>query len=305
MPQFHAGGFIRQLHAARFTPQSLTTASPSLHGDKIAASRQMVHLAASRGTLSRMTKEFCIVLMTDRADLDKENEGRDIGDAPGLSLQIKRKVTLVRHGITDWNKSFRYQGVSDVPLSTEGEEQAKKTALRLSHESVGRIISSPLKRSLKTAEIIAESIGLSAVETWDELMEVDFGAWEGLTIPQIKEKFGEETFAKWKSSQVHVTATNGEDTDRIYIRSEACAAKILSLTDENVVVVGHGALFRTMLLPLIGTPRSNVFWKMKMDNCSLSGIGIDKKNRAFIVFFNDTIHLRTKMDCIKDIPLPW
>jgi len=48
-----------------------------------------------------------------------------------------------------------------------------------------------------------------------------------------------------------------------------------------------------------------VFWKMKMDNCSLSGIGVDRKNRAFIVFFNDTIHLRTKIDCIKDIPLPW
>jgi alpha-ribazole phosphatase/probable phosphoglycerate mutase len=70
-------------------------------------------------------------------------------------------------------------------------------------------------------------------------------------------------------------------------------------------VVGHGALFRMLLLPLIKIPRTNVFWKMKMDNCSLSGIGIDKKSRAFIVFFNDTIHLRTNMDCIKDIPLPW
>jgi len=260
-------------------------------------------LKNSRGlTAARSPKEFCIVLLTVKTNLDKVNEDRD---APGLSLQIKHKITLVRHGITDWNKKFRYQGVTDVPLSTEGEEQAKKAALRLSCESVGRIISSPLKRSLKTAEIIAESIGLSAVDTWDELTEVDFGAWEGLTVPQIKEKFGEETFAKWKASQVDVTATNGEDTDRIYKRSEACAARILSLTDEHVLVVGHGALFRTMLLPLIGIPRGNVFWKMKMDNCSLSGIGIDKKNRAFIVFFNDTIHLKTKMNCIKDIPLPW
>ena len=242
------------------------------------------------------------MLKTDRTDFEKENDDRD---APGLSLQIKRKITLVRHGITDWNKSFRYQGVTDVPLSTEGEEQAKKAAIRLSCESVSRIISSPLKRSMKTAEIIAQTIGISTVETWDELTEVDFGEWEGLTIPQIKEKFGEDTFAKWKASQVNVTATNGEHTDRIYKRSEACAARILSLTEEHVVIVGHGAIFRTMLLPLIGIPRGNVFWKMKMDNCSLSGIGIDKKNRAFIVFFNDTIHLRTKIDCIKDIPLPW
>ena len=226
-------------------------------------------------------------------------------ETPGLSLVIKRKITLVRHGITEWNKKFRYQGITDVPLSPEGEEQAKKAALRLSCESVDRVISSPLGRSMKTAAIIAETIGKNAVERWDELREVDFGDWEGLTVPQIKDKFGEDLFERWKSSQVDVTATNGEEADLVYKRAEACAARILALKDEHVVVVGHGALFRMLLLPLINVPRGNVFWRMKMDNCSLSGIGIDRKNRAFIVFFNDTIHLRTNLDCIKDIPLPW
>ena len=226
-------------------------------------------------------------------------------ETPGLSLVIKRKITLVRHGITEWNKMFRYQGITDVPLAPEGEEQAKKAALRLSCESVDRVISSPLERSIKTASIIAETIGIGSVEAWDELREVDFGAWEGLTVPQIKEKFGEDIFERWKSSQVDVTATNGENSDLVYKRAEACAARILALKDEHVVVVGHGALFRALLLPLIKIPRGNVFWKMKMDNCSLSGIGVDRKNKAFIVFFNDTIHLRTKIDCIKDIPLPW
>ena len=226
-------------------------------------------------------------------------------ETPGLSLVIKRKITFVRHGITEWNKMFRYQGITDVPLSPEGEEQAKKAALRLSCESVDRVISSPLERSMKTAAIIAETIGIKSVEAWDELREVDFGAWEGLTVPQIKEKYGEDLFEKWKASPIDVTATNGEDADLVYKRAEGCAAKILALKDEHVVVVGHGALFRALLLPLIKIPRGNVFWKMKMDNCSLSGIGVDRKNRAFIVFFNDTIHLRTKIDCIKDIPLPW
>lgn len=239
---------------------------------------------------------------TDKTDLKKMSKGQD---APGLSLQIRRKITLVRHGITDWNKKFRYQGISDIPLSAEGEEQAKKAALRLSSERISRIISSPLKRTMKTAEIIAKTIGSHTIEAWDELTEVDFGEWEGLTVPQIKEKFGEETFAKWRASQVDVTPTNGEDADKIYKRSEACVARILALKEEHIVVVGHGALFRTMLLPLIGVPRGNVFWKMKLDNCSLSGIGIDNKNKAFIVFFNDTIHLRVKIDCVKDIPLPW
>lgn len=226
-------------------------------------------------------------------------------ETPGLSLEIKRKITLVRHGITEWNKSFRYQGVTDIPLSAEGEEQARRAAMRLTCESVDRVISSPLRRSMKTASIIAEAIGVNSVDAWDELREVDFGEWEGLTVPQIKEKFGEDLFERWRSSQVDVTATNGEDADVVYRRAEACATRILALKEKHIVVVGHGALFRMLLLPLIKIPRTNVFWKMKMDNCSLSGIGIDKKSRAFIVFFNDTIHLRTNMDCIKDIPLPW
>ena len=234
-----------------------------------------------------------------------EKNKKDPQETPGLSLVIKRKITLVRHGITEWNKKFRYQGITDVPLAAEGEEQAKRAAMRLSCESVDRVISSPLGRSMKTASIIAEIIGKNSVETWDELREVDFGEWEGLTVPQIKERFGEDLFERWKSSQVDVTATNGEDADIVYRRAEACAARILALKDEHVVVVGHGALFRTLLLPLIKIQRVNVFWRMKMDNCSLSGIGIDKKNRAFIVFFNDTLHLRINMDCIKDIPLPW
>jgi len=180
-----------------------------------------------------------------------EKNKKDPQETPGLSLVIKRKITLVRHGITEWNKKFRYQGITDVPLAAEGEEQAKRAAMRLSCESVDRVISSPLGRSMKTASIIAEIIGKNSVETWDELREVDFGEWEGLTVPQIKERFGEDLFERWKSSQVDVTATNGEDADIVYRRAEACAARILALKDEHVVVVGHGALFRTLLLPLI------------------------------------------------------
>lgn len=105
---------------------------------------------------------------------------KDPQEVPGLSLVIKRKITLVRHGVTEWNKMFRYQGITDVPLSPEGEEQAKKAALRLSCESVDRVISSPLGRSMKTASIIADTIGKKSVEAWDELREVDFGEWRDL-----------------------------------------------------------------------------------------------------------------------------
>ena len=138
-----------------------------------------------------------MIVLKSHSSASNNKEG--VLETPGLSLVIKRKITFVRHGITEWNKMFRYQGITDVPLSPEGEEQAKKAALRLSCESVDRVISSPLERSMKTAVIIAETIGIKSVEAWDELREVDFGAWEGLTVPQIKEKYGEDEAIRMKT----------------------------------------------------------------------------------------------------------
>ncbi len=95
------------------------------------------------------------------------------------------------------------------PLSSRGRTRLK-AALRLSFESVDRVISSPLGRSMKTASIIAETIGKKSVEAWDELREVDFGEWEGLTVPQIRKGSG-GSLREVEASQVDVTATNGEN----------------------------------------------------------------------------------------------
>lgn len=236
---------------------------------------------------------------TNAKDIKEEHE------SPGLSLSGGRRVTLVRHGITEWNKLFRYQGVTDIPLSPEGEEQARRTGLRLSGASVRRIISSPLKRSLKTAGIIAEAVGFLDVEIWDELIEVDFGEWEGLTVEQIKSKFGTESFAKWRKAQMEVTPPNGEDTDKLYMRASEASKRIIAIADEHTLVVGHGAMFRAMLLSLIGVPKGSLFWKMRMDNCSISGLNISNSGSAYINFLNDTLHLLVKKDCIADLPLPW
>ena len=226
-------------------------------------------------------------------------------EMPGLSAPGSRKVLLVRHGKTEWNKLFRYQGVTNIPLCPEGEEQAVRVALRLSTLSVKRIISSPLERSLGTAEIIADAAGVSEVEIWDELIEVNFGEWEGLNVQEIKARFGADMFNRWKNAQLEVSVPNGEDSDSLYSRASKTAERITSFTDEYTIIVGHGAMFRALLLPLIGMPKGSIFWRMRMDNCSISGIDIDEKGRGSINFLNDTLHLHTKMSGILELPLPW
>lgn len=236
----------------------------------------------------------------------KINKVKDEGsseDAPGLVQPAARRIYLVRHGVTEWNRMFRYQGATDVPLSPEGEDQADRVGMRLSQLNVERIISSPLQRSMATARRIADRVGVKHIDSWDDLREVNFGDWEGLTIREIIARFGEDVFDSWRRAQTNVTATNGEDAGGVYDRAGRAAQALSGLSEKITVVVSHGAIFRTLMLHFIDIPKSNVFWKMRMDNCSISAVEFDSKGRRSVRFFNDTVHLHTEHDKVHSIPL--
>lgn len=232
-----------------------------------------------------------------------EKSGDWHDEAPGLALPAAKRIYLVRHGVTEWNKLFRYQGATDVPLSAEGEAQAERAGLRLSQLIVDRIISSPLKRSMTTAGKIARHVGVKDIESWEELREVNFGDWEGLTVREIVAKFGEDAFNSWRTAQSEVAATNGEDSFSVYERAGRAVEKLCLLDGKIIVAVAHGAIFRSLMLHFIETPRSSVFWKMRMDNCSISAVEIDAKGRRSVRFFNDTVHLYGDLEKIHLIPL--
>lgn len=224
-------------------------------------------------------------------------------DAPGLAARSGKKVYLVRHGKTEWNNHFRYQGATDVPLSDEGIEQARRVASRLSQLDVGAIISSPLKRAFATAQEIASRHKGISVETNPLFTEVNFGEWEGLTVPEIKAHSGEEIFYKWRRNELHVRVPGGEEPDAVYERAECAARELFARPCDNIVVVGHGALFRALMLPLVGAPRSDIFWKARIDNCSITSLNLDKRGFATISCINDTLHLHISYEKISDLPI--
>lgn len=229
---------------------------------------------------------------------------KDIDEAPGLSApEGGRKIYFVRHGKTEWNNQFRYQGATNVPLCDEGLEQARRAGLRLSKLKVGAIVCSPLGRAHTTAECIAAYHAGVRVEKNPLLSEVNFGEWEGLTVSEIKAHSGEELFYKWRRNELHVTVPGGEAADAVYDRASRAADELLSREEDCIVVVGHGAMFRAIFLPLLCIPRSNIFWKMRIDNCSISAVNVDKNGKATLSFLNDTLHMYVPEDEIADLPL--
>ncbi len=94
------------------------------------------------------------------------------------------KLTLIRHGPTEWNASRRFQGRSDVPLSPQGRIQAEAIAAVLALDKFERIYSSDLSRALETAAILSATQGVEVVND-RRLREFDFGEWEGMTWDEI------------------------------------------------------------------------------------------------------------------------
>jgi broad specificity phosphatase PhoE len=111
---------------------------------------------------------------------------------------VATTLVLVRHAETDWNRERRFQGRADLPLNEAGREQARALAGRLRTEPVTAVYTSPLRRALETAEIVAARLGLEP-RALDALLEIDVGAWEGLTIDEVRARYPERFDVDWRS----------------------------------------------------------------------------------------------------------
>jgi broad specificity phosphatase PhoE len=111
---------------------------------------------------------------------------------------VATTLVLVRHGETDWNRERRYQGHADQPLNDAGRSQALELASRLREEPVTALYTSPLRRASETAQILADGFDLVA-RTLDALLEIDVGAWEGLTVEEVRERYPDRVDEDWRS----------------------------------------------------------------------------------------------------------
>lgn len=154
------------------------------------------------------------------------------------------RVVLVRHGETDWSSRHRHTGRTDLPLTTTGARQAAQ---------VGRIVAdlrlrdpqvyvSPRLRARSTAELA----GLTPATIEPDLAEWDYGEYEGLTTPQIRERMPGWTI--WTGA-----VPGGESAEQIHARADRVLAEAAAaLENRDVILVGHGHFSRALIARWLG-----------------------------------------------------
>lgn len=144
-------------------------------------------------------------------------------------------IALLRHGQTDWNIDFRLQGTSDIPLNETGLAQARAAAEAISSQW-DVIVSSPLDRAVKTAQIVAERHALGELQIEPLLLERSFGEAEGMLYTEWREKFSDSK------------VPGGESIEELEARCHRLLAHLASkYRGKRVLTVSHGALIRKLI----------------------------------------------------------
>src|SRR5262249_31360753 len=156
--------------------------------------------------------------------------------APPASLENATRIILVRHGETALTKQGRYSGRGDVPLSDQGQAQAMAAGGRVAGISrdVTAVLSSPLVRCVRTAELVAGEVGGVRVTVVDDLIECDFGEWEGLTFAEVQSRWPAE-MAAWLAS-TSVAPPGGESFEAVAARTRSALATALKSYAGGVLV---------------------------------------------------------------------
>lgn len=160
------------------------------------------------------------------------------------------RLYLVRHGTTTMNVENRYRGRRDIPLDARGYQDAVDAARRLSSEGLAAVYTGPLRRTIATAQIIADEARVPDIRILHGLTNVDYGAWEGMTSEEAA-MFDPEAFALYRSSPREAVCPLGERLSDAQERMLAALQLIGSRhVGEAVTAVTHAVMIRLTLVTL-------------------------------------------------------
>ncbi|UFS99651.1 bifunctional RNase H/acid phosphatase [Nocardia huaxiensis] len=211
--------------------------------------------------------------------------------APGWTGAMGKptRLLLLRHGQTELSVERRYSGRGNPPLTALGREQAARAAKMLAAKGgIAAIVCSPLGRAKETAEAAGQALGVP-VRVLDGLIETDFGAWEGLTFLEARER-DPELHDRWLGDP-SLAAPGGESFDQVRERIEGVRRDLVALyPGANVLVVSHVTPIKTLLQLALGVGPS-LLYRLHLDLASLSIAEFYPDGGASVRLVNDTSYL--------------
>jgi probable phosphoglycerate mutase len=176
------------------------------------------------------------------------------------------EIVLVRHGETEWSRDLRHTGRTDIPLTETGRRQAELLREPLRAWGFERVLSSPLQRALETCRLA----GLGdAVETTEDLLEWDYGEYEGLTTPEIREQ--RPDWYLW-----HDGVPGGERPEDVAPRCDRVIAEVRAV-EGDVALVAHGHILRALGARWVDAPVA-LGGRLHLGTGSLSVLGYEREN---------------------------
>ncbi|HXE52741.1 MAG TPA: histidine phosphatase family protein [Tepidisphaeraceae bacterium] len=205
---------------------------------------------------------------------------------------MKTRVLLVRHGATPFSAEDRFAGSTDVELSEDGRELARRLGQRLAGVKIDAVYASDMKRTVATAAIVAGPTRPPAVPV-PGLREIDHGAWEGKVHKQVEKEYAAE-YAVWAGDPYATAPPGGESGLHVLARALPALRKIvIDNPDRTVLVVAHKATNRLLLCALMGIDPRFYRERLAQDLACLNVIDFKDPSRAQVVVLNDTSHYAT------------
>jgi len=183
----------------------------------------------------------------------------------------------------------RFRGRADINLDEVGIKQSEAAAGRISEWQVSAIYSSPLRRALATAEIIARPFSLE-VESLPGIIDINYGEWQGLTSEEAAAKY-EALYSVWLNSPDKMKFPGGESLAEVRERAAATMNDLITRhPKETIILVSHKVVCQILILSLLDLDNS-CFWEITQDVCAINLFEV-RGGVPSALFLNDTCHLK-------------
>jgi broad specificity phosphatase PhoE len=184
---------------------------------------------------------------------------------------IRGTAILMRHGETAWNREGRVMGRSPIDLDDIGRAQVRSAIALARMLAPELIVSSPLKRAVQTAEIIAEGAGKLPIVEEPDISEVLYGRWEGMVYDDL---VGDAEYLHYREHPLDAPTPGGETIAQVQSRGVGAITRALTANPgKRILFVSHGDIIRTVLCHYIGLALEN-FRRIRVDNATFSAMRI-------------------------------